>query len=151
MAAPDTSIAQQAHNQERFRHLIAVGFSGGDPSVVDEVCSPDFVEHQTGEHPAYREGVKGLIRYLHQALPDLTCAIEEMVASGDTVWARLRARGTHRGTFMGVAPTGRTVTVDIVDISRFDDGKIIEHWGISDRLATLEQLGSGPSLPLASE
>lgn len=151
MAAPDTSIAQHSRNQECFRRLIAVGFSGGDPSVVDEVCSPDFVEHQTGVHPANREGVKGLIRYLHQALPDLTCAIEEMVASGDTVWARLRARGTHRGTFMGVAPTGRTVTVDIVDISRFDDGKIIEHRGISDRLATLEQLGSGPRLPLASE
>lgn len=151
MATPDTSIAQQSHNQERFRRLIAVGFSGGDLSVVDDVFSRDFVEHQAGVHPANREGVKGLIRYLHQALPDLTCAIEEMVTSGDTVWARVRARGTHRGTFMGVAPTGRTVTVDIVDISRFNGGKIVEHWGISDGLATLEQLGSGRSLPQASE
>ncbi|HLZ21036.1 MAG TPA: ester cyclase [Ktedonobacterales bacterium] len=151
MATLDSSIAQQSHNQEVFRRLIAVGFSGGDLSVVDDVCSPDFVEHPAGVHPANREGVKRLITYLHQALPDLTCAIEEMVASGDTVWARVRARGTHRGTFMGVAPTGRMVTVDIVDVSRFDGGKIVEHWGISDRLATLEQLGSGRSLPQASE
>lgn len=152
MTPPDTSIAQQSHNQELFRRLIAVGFSDGDVSVVDDVCSPDFVEHQAGVHPANREGVKRLITYLHQALPDLTCAIEDIVASGDTVWARVRARGTHRGTFMGVAPTGRTVTVDIVDISRFNDGgKIIEHWGVSDGLATLEQIRSGPSLPQASK
>lgn len=151
MATPETSIAQQSHNQELFRRLIAVGFSDGDVSVVDDVCSPDFVEHQAGVHPANREGVKGLIRYLHQALPDLSCAIEEMVASGDTVWARLRARGTHRGTFMGVAPSGQTVTVDIVDISRFEGGKLVEHWGISDRLATLEHLESGRSVPQASE
>lgn len=152
MMPPDTSIAQQSHNQELFRRLIAVGFSDGDVSVVDDVCSPDFVEHQAGVHPANREGVKRLITYLHQALPDMTCAIEDIVASGDTVWARVRARGTHRGTFMGVAPTGRTVTVDIVDISRFNDGgKIIEHWGVSDGLATLEQIRSGPSLPQASK
>jgi predicted ester cyclase len=151
MATSDTSITQQDHNKELFRRLIAVGFSDGDLSVVDEVFSHDFVEHQTGVHPANREGVKGLIAYLHQALPDLTCTIEDMVASGDTVWARLRARGTHRGTFMGVASTGRVVIVDIVDISRFDGGKIVEHWGISDRLGILEQIGNGRGLPQASE
>lgn len=145
MATPDTSIAQQSHNQDRFRRLIVAGFSDGDVSVVDDIFSSDFVEHQAGVQPANREGVKRLITYLHQALPDLTCVIEDMVASGDTVWARLRARGTHRGTFMGVAPTGRIVTVDLVDISRFNDsGKIVEHWGISDGLATMEQMGSGP-------
>jgi predicted ester cyclase len=136
----ETSIPQQRQHEDLFRRLITVGFSGGDTSVVDEVFHQDFVEHQAGVRPASREGVKLLIAYLHRALPDLTCTIEDLVASDDTVWARVCARGTHRGTFMGVAPTGREVTVEIVDIARFDTGKIVEHWGLSDRLATMEQL-----------
>jgi predicted ester cyclase len=137
-----TSIPQQRHHEDLFRRLIAVGFSGGDTSVVDEVFHHDFVEHQVGVRPANREGVKRLIAYLHRALPDLTCMIVDLVASDETIWARLVARGTHLGTFLGVAPTGRVVTVEIVDIARFDGDKIVEHWGLSDRLATLEQLRS---------
>ncbi|HEY1388695.1 MAG TPA: ester cyclase [Ktedonobacterales bacterium] len=136
----ETSIPQQRQHEDLFRRLIAVGFSGGDTSVVDDVFHQDFVEHQAGVRPANREGVKRLIAHLHQALPDLTCTIMDLVASEETVWARLVAHGTHLGMFLGVAPTGREVTVEIVDIARFEGNKIVEHWGFSDRLATLEQL-----------
>jgi predicted ester cyclase len=136
----EISIPQQRHHEGRFRRLIALGFSGGDTSVVDEIFHQDFVEHLAGVHPANSEGVKRLIAYLHQALPDLTCTIVDLVASDETVWARLVARGTHLGTFLGVPPTGRVVTVEIVDIARFEGNKIVEHWGLSNRHATLEQL-----------
>ena len=61
MTAPDTSIAQSAHNGEQFRRLIEVGFSGGDVSIVDEILAANFVEHQAGVQPPTREGVKRLI------------------------------------------------------------------------------------------
>jgi SnoaL-like polyketide cyclase len=77
------TIAQQDRNGDLFRRLIDAGFSGGDVTVLDELLSSDFVEHQAGVQPANAEGVKGLVMYLHQALPDLTCTIEDMVTVGD--------------------------------------------------------------------
>jgi predicted ester cyclase len=127
-----------------YRRLIQVGFTEGDVAVVDDLFAPGFVEHQAGVRPANAEGVKGLITYLHSALPDLTCTVEDLAAVDDKVWGRLRARGTHRGVFMGIQPTGEVIVVDIIDICRFDGGKIVEHWGYSDRLDTLEQLGATP-------
>jgi predicted ester cyclase len=67
-----------------------------------------------------------------------------MVAAGDTVWARLWARGTHRGVFMGAPATGHAMTVNIMDLCRFQHGKIVEHWGVADRFAMFEQMGFGP-------
>lgn len=142
MATPLTSTTQQ-QNEDMYRRFMTDGFGGGDVTVVDEMLSPDFIEHQPGLRSADPEGVKGLISYLHQALPDLRYTFEDVVASGDKVWARVHAHGTHRGTFMGVAPTGRAITVEVVDITRFAGGKAVEHWGITDRLATMEQLEKG--------
>lgn len=143
MAIPDTSIAHEGENQEAVRRFMTEAFGGGNLSVVDEMISPDFIEHQPGMRSGDREGVKRLIGYLHQALPDLTYTFEDMIASGDTVWARVHAHGTHLGTFMGLAPTGRAITVELIEINRFQDGKVVEHWGITDRLAAMEQLGKG--------
>ena len=156
MATPDasitgitgiTSIAQQEQNMERFRRLILVGFGQGDLAVVDELFAPDFVEHQAGVRPPSAAGVKGIIAYLRQALPDLTYTIEDLAASGDKVWGRLRSRGTHRGTFMGIPPTGAQIAITVIDICRFVDGKIVEHWGVPDRLSLLEQIGASVRPP----
>jgi predicted ester cyclase len=132
------------HMEEVYRRLIQVGFSQGEVAVVDDLFTPDFVEHQAGVHPATAEGVKGLIAYLHRALPDIAITIEDVAVVGDKVWGRLRARGAQRGSFLGVPPTGNAIDVEIIDICRFDGGKIAEHWGYSDRLSTLEQLGAAP-------
>ena len=150
MATPDISITQQAQNMEQFHRLMEVGFGGGDTSVVDELFAPNFVEHQAGVHPANVEGVKGLIASLHQALPDLRCTIEDTVADGDTVWARMRGEGTHHGAFMGRPPTGNAVAITIIDICRFEGGKVVEHWGVPDRLSMLEQMGIIPRPQQAS-
>src|SRR5438309_6481997 len=115
MATSGTSIAQHERNVELYRRLIQVGFTEGDVAVVDDLFALGFVEHQAGVRPANAEGVKGLIAYLHSALPDLTCTVEDLAAVGDKVWGRLHARGTHRGVFMGVRPTGEVIAVDIID------------------------------------
>ncbi len=73
------------------------------------------------------QGLKAHIAFLHQIMPDTTCQIEDLVAGGDRVWARLRGRGTHTGAFMGRPPTGKHIDLDILDVCRFEDGKIAEH------------------------
>jgi predicted ester cyclase len=56
----------------------------------------------------------------------------------------MTSRGTHRGPFMGLAPTGKTFAITVIDVCRFENGKIVEHWGVPDRLALMQQLGALP-------
>ena len=66
------------------------------------------------------------------AFPDLNVTVEEVMAEGDRVAARVTMRGTHRGEFQGIAPTGKRVEVRAMDMFRISDGKIVEHWGHAD-------------------
>jgi predicted ester cyclase len=80
-------------------------------------------------------GPEGMIHVLNNVLrsafPDMTVTIYDQVAEGELVTTRKAIMGTHTGTFMGVAPTGRKVTIDVIDIVRVRDGKYFEHWGIN--------------------
>ncbi|HEY3764731.1 MAG TPA: ester cyclase [Gaiellales bacterium] len=126
-----------------FRRLIDEGFNGGDLSVADEVTGPGFVEHQDfgPNHAAGAEGVRAVIASLKRAFSDFRLEIQDVAVAGDTAWARLVATGTHDGPFMGHAPTGRTMRADVLDVIRVADGRMVEHWGVPDRLAVLQQLG----------
>ncbi|HZG95670.1 MAG TPA: ester cyclase [Mycobacteriales bacterium] len=118
-------------------------FSTGDDSVVDELCSPDLVEHQfgmAGAGAAAIEHVKAAVRDLHRAVPDMSFTIEDSVEAGDKVWMRVRGRGTATGPFFG-PPSGRPVDVTVLDVARVVDGRIVEHWGVPDRFALLAQTG----------
>jgi len=79
--------------------------------------------------------------------PDLKLTIEEIVSSGDKSWARITARGTHQAPFMGRPPTGKSFTITVIDICRFEAGQIVEHWGVADRLGLMGQLGLLPPPP----
>jgi predicted ester cyclase len=137
---------------DAFRRLIEEGFSGGDLSVVDEVMAADHLEHQHGLDPPDRQGVKQAIAFLHLPSPDICMSIEDVAVSGDKVWPRLRAWGTHGGEILG-GPTGRAFDVTVMDLSRFDNGRIVEHWGVADRFAQMEQLGliAAPGSPRPSQ
>jgi predicted ester cyclase len=77
-------------------------------------------------------------------MSEFTLTIEDLVVDGDTVWTRNRARGINTGSIMGNAATGRTVEIDVIDIGRFEDGRLVEHWGIADQLGMMLQLGLMP-------
>ncbi|HET7328279.1 MAG TPA: ester cyclase [Nocardioidaceae bacterium] len=126
-----------------LRRMFDEGFATGSTDIVDELCSPDLVEHQFGMNgtgPEALEHVKDAIRQVHAATPDMTFTIEDTVQDGDTIWVRVRARGTATGPFFG-PPTGRPVEVTVIDIARIVDGRIVEHWGVPDRFAMLAQTG----------
>ena len=132
------------HEAERvFRRLIDEGFNAGDLSVADELTSPEMVEHQDygPGHAPGAEGVRAVISSLRRAFPDFRLDIQELVVTGDAAWARLEATGTNDGPYMGHPPTGRRMQVHVFDIVRVADGRIVEHWGVPDRLSALMQMG----------
>ena len=136
-------------NETLYRRLIEEGFNQGNLAVVDELVAPDAIEHQRGSEPG-QEGVKKTIRYLRSAFPDFTITIDEIVTVGDKVWARQRGGGTNLGSFAGHPATGRKAFTDVIDVARFEDGKMVEHWGVPDQLGMMIQLGhvTPPSRPV---
>ena len=127
-------------NVAAFRKLIDVGFTQGDLAVVDELVSPAALEHQRGNRPGI-DGTRATIATLHTWFSDFELTIVKLAADGDTVWALNRARGVNTGSIMGFPPTGRSIEIDVVDVARFEDGKLVEHWGVPDQFGMLIQLG----------
>jgi predicted ester cyclase len=137
-----------AENRRTGRRVLLEIWSEGRLDVVDELYAPDYVDHVTrGPEPGTVSGPDGLkdaVRMFRDAFPDLTYTIDQEMAEGDCVMTRFSATGTHRGEFLGAAPTGRSVTYTGVDINRIVDGRIVESWVHYDALGLLEQLGLVP-------
>lgn len=131
------------------RRLIGRGFSDGDVDVVDEVVAPGCVEHQRGNKPG-AEGAKQVMRTLHTWFSEFELTIEEITARDDMVWSRNVARGVNTGSIMGFPPTGKRVQVDVFDVVRLENGKVVEHWGVADQLGLLIQLGLLPRPQVAT-
>jgi predicted ester cyclase len=127
-------------NETTYRRLIEEGFNQGNLAVVDELVAPDAVEHQRGGADG-RDGVKRTIGYLRGAFPDFKLTIDSVVVSDEEVWARQRGGGTNLGSFAGHPPTGKTAQIDVIDICRFRNGLMVEHWGVPDQLGMLKALG----------
>ena len=126
-----------------LQRIFDEGFATGNADIVDELCAPDMVEHQFGMAGTGAEAISHLreaIRQVHAAALDMSFSIEDAVESGDTIWARVQARGTATGPFFG-PPSGRPVHITVIDIARVVEGRIVEHWGVPDRFALLAQTG----------
>ena len=135
------------------RRLIEEGFNQGNLEVVDAITSPDLVEHQNfgPDHAPGAAGVRAVVESLRRAFPDFHLAIEDLAVSGGHVWLRMVATGTNDGSFMGHAPTGRPMRIDVFDAIRVENGRMVEHWGVPDRLGVMLQLGlMGPPAAVAA-
>jgi steroid delta-isomerase-like uncharacterized protein len=116
--------------------------------LVDELFDPDYIDHAVpaGTPPAQGTGYfKQFYTKMLRAFPNMQGTIHDQIAEGDKVTTRKTFRGTHRGEFMGIPPTGKEVELLIIDIFRVTRGKLAEHWGAWDRLSLLEQLGAMPA------
>lgn len=126
--------------QERFGSEVA---AGGNIAVIDELVSPDFVDHDPApDQGPGAAGFKGFWTSFRTAFPDLDVTVDSSVAEDDRVAIAYRVRATHQGDFMGLAPTGRPIDVRGVQITRFSDGRMVERWGSSDQHGILTQLGA---------
>jgi len=132
-------------NEALLRRMYDEVFGKGKLSVVDELIDRNFVEHepQPGFKPG-AEGLKQLIGAMRSGFPDLGVVVNDLVSQGDKVWARITVTGTHKGSFMNIPPTGKRISFEGLDIVRFSGGKFAEHWGVTDNLGLLTQLGAIP-------
>ena len=132
---------EQEQNIELFGQVIEEGFNQGNLAALDEFFTLDFHEHQRGFPTPDLAGLKRGIQGLRTALPDLRLEIVDTIVEDDKVCFRLVGKGTHQGPLGPLPGSGKHVTSDVIDICRFRDGRIAEHWGIADRMGIMEQVG----------
>jgi steroid delta-isomerase-like uncharacterized protein len=115
--------------------------------VVSELVSTDLVDHNPVilDAPSGPDAIRGGIAMLHDSFPDLEVHVEDLIAEGDRVVARLRLSGTNIGAYRRGGATGKRAQWRAIDVWRVQDGRILEHWGIADRFEMLQQLGLIPS------
>ncbi len=136
-------------NKALVRRYFEEIWDKGNLDLIDELFTTDFVRHgptATEGEVRGREGFEGLVSMYRSALPDLQVPIEDLVAEGDRVVTRWKARGTHQGELMGNAPTGDQASVSGILIDRISGGKIEEEWVDYDTLHLMQQIG-GVSQP----
>ena len=121
--------------------------SGGNFALVDEMVADDFLDHELAlpGQPPGKEGAKFFANAIRSAFPDISVkTAEPTLSDGDFEAAHVVMTGTHQGELMGIAATGKTVEFGGTDIIRIQDGKIAEHWGTTDTLSLMQQIGALP-------
>jgi predicted ester cyclase len=128
-------------NEQLYRRLIEEVFNQGRMEVAGELIAPHSIEHQRGGMGDGPEGVKRTATILRSAFPDLSLTIQDLIVDGDKLWARQRAGGTNLGPFFGFPATGKTAYIEVFDMVRFENGLMVEHWGVPDQLGMMIALG----------
>jgi steroid delta-isomerase-like uncharacterized protein len=130
-------------NKAIFRRYVEELGNEGNFDLADEIFD-HYLAHQSDGTTLERgpEDVKRFMGEFRSAFPDFHSTIEDMVAEGDKVVTRWRARGTHQGEFRGIAPTGKEIEMTGIGIFRFStEGKVVESWDAMDQLGMMQQLG----------
>jgi steroid delta-isomerase-like uncharacterized protein len=129
-----------------MRRYLDVFEQGNNLDILDELLAPDYINHTpaTPDLPTGPEGVKGVVTMFRSAMPDLRVIVQDMIAEGDKVATRYTLEGTHRGELFGVPPSGQRLSIKSISVERVLEGKIREHWRVTDSLDMMQQLGVVP-------
>lgn len=130
-------------NADIVRAFIASFWNGRDFDSLNRFLTPDYIDHAYLPHTA--NGLKETAGVLSIALPDHRSTIEDVVAQGEKVVARMTLRGTHDGPFRGTPPTGNPVEVEVYRMYRLAEGRVAEHWALLDTATLLRQIAAQPS------
>jgi steroid delta-isomerase-like uncharacterized protein len=114
-----------------------------NPDELKAVLAPDFVGHDLPQGlPGGPEGLILFRKKANQAFPNQQMEVEDLMAVDDRVVARITLSQTHQGEFMGIAATGKAVTLELIEIDRIEYGRIAERWAKLDFLSLLRQIGA---------
>jgi predicted ester cyclase len=119
----------------------------GNWDVIDEYVAPAYIGHDPSQPQPIRgiEGVKANFQQYLDAFTGAQITVDEQISDGDIVASRWTGRGTHTGEISGIAPTGKDVTISGINISKLENGKLIEDWSNWDTLGMLVQIGAIPA------
>jgi steroid delta-isomerase-like uncharacterized protein len=139
------STTEEASNDAAVRRFVDV-ISTGDAEVIskaiDESVDPDVLIHMPLPIQATgAQALKQVWAMLLRGLPDVHVTLEDLIAEGDKIVSRNTVTGTHQGEYMGLPPTGKSITYNEIFIFRFTNGRIAEMWGIVDVFSQMKQLG----------
>jgi predicted ester cyclase len=129
-------------NKALIRRLFDECVNRANLEMADEIFAQNFVDHGAPVERQGATGVKDSLVKMRAAFPDLACRLDDIIAEGERVHVRLTIRGTQRGMYAGVQPTGATITWTGMDDFRFEHGKVVERWSERDRVSQIGQLRS---------
>lgn len=135
-------------NKNLIRNYVDT-WNRGDLQSLCGYWSLEMRHHTRAQAHGYKK-TKEIVGSFMQAFPDLKFQIQDIVAEDDKVVTRMTARATNTGSYLGLPPTGREINCTVLGIARVDNGKIVEHWGVTDELAMMSQLGVLPEEYLAA-
>jgi steroid delta-isomerase-like uncharacterized protein len=135
-------MSVEESNKAIMRRFWAV-WEQGNVDLLDELPAPEYVNHTLAapDLPPGPEGVKEVVSMFRSGMPDLRVLIEDMIAEDDKVATRYALDGTHEGELFGVALTGKRLSIKSITLERVSEGKIREHWRVTDEMGMLRQLG----------
>jgi steroid delta-isomerase-like uncharacterized protein len=135
------------NNKVISRRIFEEVMAGGNLDLLDEVCSPDFVNHDPAapEEVHGIDGLKELANGYRTAFPDMRVSIEDQIAEADEVMSRWSVDATHRGELFGVPASDKPVHFEGMTIDRYRDGKLVEAWDMWDALGLMQQIGAVPA------
>ncbi len=133
-------------NKAIIRRFWEEVFNGRNLNLIDELYAKNWIYHgPAGQEVHGPEGLKQYLALYFKAFPDLHAKVEDIFAEGDRVGSRATCRGTHKGELMGIAPTGKQVTIAVICISRLMKNNVVEDWELVDLFGMMQQLGVVPS------
>ena len=140
------STAEQARNKATVSRFVDDVIGTRDAEVIsktiDELVEPDVLIHMPMPIQATgAQALKQVWAMLLRGLPDVHVTVEDLIAEGDKVVNRNTVTGTHQGEYMGLPPTGKSITYNEIFIFRFANGRIAEMWGVVDVFSQMKQLG----------
>jgi predicted ester cyclase len=124
MSAEENKSLARREQEELWNH-------SGDLDAAEELFAAGEAEAAKQQAADFRRG-----------FPDVTSTIEDLIAEGDKVVARWRSRATHRGDYMGIAPSGKEVEFTGISIYRIEGNKIAESWSVEDQFGLMRQIGA---------
>ena len=132
-------------NKALVSRVFAEGMNQRRFAVLDELIAPAYVNHDMPAPGPGPTGLKQVLGMFIEAFPDMGLKVEQVIGEGDTVATRGSFTGTHKGAFMGVPATGKSVTVKFMDFWRIENGKAVENWVQMDIMGLMQQLGVVPA------
>ena len=131
-------------NKALFQRLID-GMNAQDPNFLDRLLYPNFIENDP--QPSVEPGIEGMRQMMgmfFSAFPDLKVTINQLVTEEDLVVGHMTTEGTQTGEFMGMPATGKKISITEMHMVRIANGKAVEHWGLANAMAMMQQLGVIP-------
>ena len=133
----------EEENKATLMRFAEESVNKGNPDIVGQFFADNFVNHfAPPDSPQGSAGMQQTLRTIVAAFPDLHVTVEDMIAEGDKVMFRATLRGTHKGEFAGIAPTGKQITFTTIGYDRYVNGKSVERWERTDVMGLLQQLGA---------